>query len=383
MMKRWLLVFAVLVCAFATGERSASAQYHYPGGYGGWGWGGWGGESVQGSIARGLGAFAQGAGVYNQETAVANSINADTAMRWNQYLWQSQQEANKRYHDRLARQSTSRNQAREDILRRLRDQPEAADIARGDALNVAFDEVTNPNVYARTLAASKAKVPGTLIRDIPFQYASAAITTSVDELTKGGPPEALRGKEFEADRATLRELASQIREHHEQHGKIDPTMLAKVRDVIHEMRVKVEATVPAGTRQRNDAEKFLKGLFGLSRMLETPAVDVLLSGLDNRPDTDLGDLLSFMTAFNLRFGLASTPRQREVYTQLYPLLRNLRNEVGKGGDATQTAVATAPADAPHPTEFFSGMPMEQLDAPSRPLAPVPTRPIPPAPPAKP
>src|SRR5208337_2165664 len=65
----------------------AQAQWGYPGGYGGYGWGGWGGQTAQGDIARGLGAYAMGAGYYNQQTAVANSINTDTVMRWNQYVY--------------------------------------------------------------------------------------------------------------------------------------------------------------------------------------------------------------------------------------------------------------------------------------------------------
>ena len=64
------------------------AQYggYYPGGYGGWG--GWGGGgTVAGDTARGLGAFAAGAGQYNVDTAQAASINTDTTMRWNNYVW--------------------------------------------------------------------------------------------------------------------------------------------------------------------------------------------------------------------------------------------------------------------------------------------------------
>lgn len=35
-------------------------------------------------------------------------------------------------------------------------------------------------------------------------------------------------------------------------------------------------------------------LDGLTRMLETPAIDVLPAGVENRPDTNLGELLTFM-----------------------------------------------------------------------------------------
>ena len=72
---------------------AARAQYGYPGGYGGYGWGGWG-STIQGSTAAGLGYFNMGRGAYNEQTAVARSINNDTYLRWNQYMYLSQQHAN-------------------------------------------------------------------------------------------------------------------------------------------------------------------------------------------------------------------------------------------------------------------------------------------------
>ena len=62
----------------------AKAQW----GYGGWGWGGWGGgaSTLQGSELQGAAQFAMGAGMYNLDTAQARSINADTAMRYNDYV---------------------------------------------------------------------------------------------------------------------------------------------------------------------------------------------------------------------------------------------------------------------------------------------------------
>ena len=54
-----------------------------------WGghWWGWGGSStVEGDYLRGLGFAASGMGQYNRDTAQAESINLDTAIRWNNYL---------------------------------------------------------------------------------------------------------------------------------------------------------------------------------------------------------------------------------------------------------------------------------------------------------
>ena len=64
----------------------ADAQWgYYPGGYGQYGWGGWGADPNAGYMA-GLGAYARGAGVYAIDQAKADSINADTMIKWNKAL---------------------------------------------------------------------------------------------------------------------------------------------------------------------------------------------------------------------------------------------------------------------------------------------------------
>ena len=118
-----------------------------------------------------------GAGVYNQQTAIATSINAQTAMQFNQYMYLSQMETNQRYHQHLAAKKKLVNETAATVYNRLRNNPDPSDINSGDALNVVYDELSNPNVYAKVLKGAKATVQGSLIRDIPFQYATEAITT--------------------------------------------------------------------------------------------------------------------------------------------------------------------------------------------------------------
>ena len=92
-------------------------------------------------------------------------------------------------------------------------------------------------------------------------------------------------------------------------------------------KAKIEATFPKNSQEFRDAEKYIKALYGLASMLETPAVNVLLAGVEKRPEATLGDLMDFMATYNLRFGAAETPRQKAVYRKLYPMLDKLRDEV--------------------------------------------------------
>jgi hypothetical protein len=355
---RGAAALAVVLAAVQGGAvRAQYGLYTYPRGYGGFGWGGWGGGStVQGDIAHGLGILAAGEGAYNQQTAIAESINTDTVIRWNQYMYLSQMESNRKYHERLARRAAGTNKAREDIAKRLRDNPEPRDIYNGDALNSAYDEINDPRVYTKSLAGAKAKVGGEAIRDIPFQYASAAISTSIHQITQGGPPEVLKRPEFAAERDPIKALGAEIRKQIDEGENPNPELIDKAIAAVHALETKVDKTLPRNTPDRVAADKYLKALHGLLGMMKTPALHLLLAGVEKRPDSTLGELLTFMNAFNLRFGPATTVRQRQVYDMLYPELVKLRNEIAPAL-ASAAPMKTSGTEA---HDFFSGMQVEEL-----------------------
>jgi len=327
----------------------ATAQTLFAQGYGYGGWGGWGGagQTAQGSIAQGMGVFAAGAGQYNLDTAQANSINANTALNWNEYWYQAQQNQNRKMAERKKDNITNRDA----IYTRLRDNPSRYDIYRGDAMNVVFDQLSSPKLYLRGLSSSSIKFPGAMIRDIPFQYARAAITTTVHQvMTKGSAPKVLMRDEFKPENTQLREIGQQIRDEDEKDGAIDPETLDKAEALITKLQAKVAATLPSGA-EKSEAERWLKSALGLSRMLRTPAINVLLSDAEKHPEATVGDVISFMKAYNLRFGMADDPRERLVYDELFPLLVKMRDEAypkSKPELGEDTEV-----NAEHPTEFFS------------------------------
>ncbi|MHC5541477.1 hypothetical protein ACYOEI_24925, partial [Singulisphaera rosea] len=207
-MRRFLARTALLSAVIAMQAIPAHAQYNYPGGYGGWGgWGG-GGETVQGSVARGMGVYAAGAGAYNVQTAQARSINADTAMRANEYLWESQQVSNRREYARMAERQQKINETADSTYKRLRDNPSASDIHSGNALNVVFDELTNPKVYSSAVQRAEQAIPSQLVKNIEFQYAAKMIAISLEDISARGVPDALAtNPAFESDRKSIRAIA--------------------------------------------------------------------------------------------------------------------------------------------------------------------------------
>jgi hypothetical protein len=351
-MNRLSRLAVALFCAlWAVQGGMAQAQWGFPGGFGGFCWGGWGAGTAEGDIARGMGLYAQGLGFYEEQTAKARSIDTDTVMRWNQFVHESQMNSNRLRQQRQAGARDRNTRLTDERQKRLRDNPDPSDIHRGDALNAALDEIDDPRVYAKALQGAKVKIGGENIRQIPFRYASAAITFSIHQLAKGTLPAALRTPELEVDREALKALDQQITEQIADGKDPDSATVEKLLAVIYAAEEKTAKILPRNSRARNEADRYLKGLHGLVGMLETPAIDVILAGVENRPDATLGELLNFMTAFNLRFGVASTPQQREIYSTLYPKLVQLRNEIAPAL-ATSAAPRTSGTEA---EDFFSVM----------------------------
>jgi hypothetical protein len=353
------IIFPLVIAVVAIGSPAARGQWgYYPRGYGGCGWGGWGGtaQTPQGSIAQGMGAFAAGAGYYNQQTAIARSINTDTAMRYNQYMYESNLEANRLHQAKLSGDKAANLDAYNKNQARLRDNPTQRDVYMGDALNSLVEQIEDPRVYSRTLQGAKATIGGKAIRNIPFRYAPGGITVSIKRLTDEPPPPALLTAAFDEDRAAFKVLGQEIRKDLQTGEKPNPETVEKALVIVHGAEAKADKILPRNTKDRDQVDRYLKALHGLLGMLQTPALDILLAGVEDHPEATVGQLLSFMSAYNLRFGQATTPIQKATYDAIYPKLVELRAEVAP-------ALAGAPLPQTKGTEvgdFFSGMDYQDL-----------------------
>ena len=364
---------ALLLVSSATSARAQWGYASYPAGYGGYGWGGWsgGGQTLQGNVAQGLGYYAAGAGQYNVETAQARAIDANTAMRWNEYLWNSQLSHNKAERDRLKRREARDSGASAAAEKRILNNPTEDDIASGDALNAALVQMSNPRVHSSALKMASTKIPGKLIRQIPFVNASEAVTFSLNELTtESGWPVALKDARFDDDRKAYTAAINQALAE-DVDGEIKPATIKSVRDALSSIRGKFSANLPKDIQARGEGEAYLKTLYGMTRMLERPDVEKVIAELDTIKETTLGSLLGFMRTFNLRFGRPTTPEQRAAYASLYPLVDEVRDQVVASLD-TGKEVATTKGDQPppppkpyHPREFFGEMNIDHLDGPHR------------------
>lgn len=317
--------------------------------------------------------LAAGAGAYNVQTAQAASVNVDTVARYNQYLWEAQSERNYNYYVRQVQDRQNKNEAANAIYQRVRNNPTNRDIELGNALNVVYDELSNPKVFVQSLSAASTSLPPGLIRNIPFQKAAAGITTSFYDLTRSGSaPAVFRTPAFAQLRLRFLTLAEQLRTQDEDTGTYDPETLKAIQDLFPSAWKTLDTALPdKDSRERREAERYMKSLQGLFRMMEMPNLDIFLAGTKGRPDISLGDLLRFMTSFSLRFGAATTPEQINAYHTLYPLLVQLRDQAVPA-ESRMASLTPPPHPSPQPVqEFFDGMDRADLNAKKTPPAPAP------------
>ena len=74
-------------------------------------------------MARGMGMFGMGAGMYNVDTAQARSINANTAMRWDQGMFNGSREGAKLFMARVKKQAQDTNKSYSEIQDRIKNNP--------------------------------------------------------------------------------------------------------------------------------------------------------------------------------------------------------------------------------------------------------------------
>jgi len=312
-----------LVVCFALTGRDARAQW----GYGGWGWGGWGASTPIGDAAQGAGMYAMGAGVYNLNTAQARSINADTVMRFNDYVANAALESAYMYNARKDAQIRHNKAMYNSRQQKVRENPDRIDIEKGDALNAAVDDLNNPKIGPSAIRAAKAPVPASLIASVPFAYASERVTFMLDDLRSSVKwPEVFEDKRFADDEKEFDKIRDKVRSEADE-GDVNPRTLREANRFLDDLRARLEAHPLADPLDQKDAMNFVTSCTSLLGLLQKPDIRPALADLRKVKDTTIGNLLGFMHAYNLRFSAATTPKERQAYQQLYAILDQTRDEV--------------------------------------------------------
>ncbi len=358
---------ATAIALLVLSQGTAQAQPRYPSGYGHAGWNGWGGGAKptaagMGAFAAGSGQAAAGAGQRNVDNSQARAQNAQTMMGVNNYMYECQQRNNQAYWSRQAQKQADNVNAINTMQDRILNHPQDGDIANGDSLNALYLVLTDPQIYEQTLDLAQQPMRGTVVKIIPFEKDSQGITYSLEELTsRDTVPQIFKRAEFDGQRASVRAIASELRKESIDQKSPKSATIKKFRTAIDGVKQTLEGIDGLDDQQKFEAEKYLKALYGLTRMIDSPAYDVFLASVDQEPNVPLAEVLTFMHAFSLKFGPSKTPEQREVYSQIYGQLSKLRNQVAAPAGNSPPAANNNPPPPQNGgrdnriTDFYGGM----------------------------
>ncbi|QDV32334.1 hypothetical protein [Tautonia plasticadhaerens] len=336
-----------------------------------YGWGGWGGgSSIQGTRAYGMGNFAAGAGQYNEQSAEARSINANTAMQFNDYVYQCNERNHQEYYDQMAQQQQLDAKGRQAIQDRHLNNATDQDIVDGDAVNAVFHWLTNPKIPHDLLvqAGQDLILTSEQVRTIPLDSAAQGIVISIERLAGEDWPDSLSSAEFKPYRDQYLALVQKARAIPDgQH--LPDEMIDEGINILQQMRSLAKSQLRGPDFA--EAERYLKAHVGLLQMTRKNNIEEILEKVREVKEVPLVNALNFMHAYSLQFGKAEEGDEKLLYINtLYPELTELRSRVmsmaGGAPPAPQPTQAVAPAGgqpnqgpAP-PTALFGNMQWDQM-----------------------
>ncbi len=313
-------------------------------------------QTVEGDILRGQGAFLEGVGWYNLNTAQANKINVEAAIRWKEDLRKIQQErayyaAQKAESRKLTAEEFRRKMAQRD--QELRTHPSANDVQSGAALNALVYDLTDPDLTGeKWRRVSPVSLPPSMsVKDLIFSFtpsrastqASAALSRGVIALSrldiKDKWPGLLNKDELSRERQAYENAYIRARDKIVAGTYAVDEILAMDR-ALDNLKKKIETEVPVERGFRAEAMKFADDLREATRMFDANSVDYTRQILIDTRDHDAAtveELVGFMTKYRLQFANSSrSPAARTLYGQLYEKLRQQMNsfqgktEIGAG-----------------------------------------------------
>jgi len=352
-MRRHLTVAIGLSLGLNLLASNAGAQWRYPGGYGGYGMSQWGADPASGYMA-GLGSFARGQGVYQLEKAKADSINVDTMVKWNKAL---------RARQLVLREDKRKAAVKRDAEREAR--VEQMDLRDGTTLNNLLFQILDSDPAAVKSARAKTPLSPNVIREIPFEWDSEAITSCIDEMTgEDSLPGPLMDPKYVEERNALHAAVVPALEE-DAKGTVSKATCKRINDAVTKFRSKFKNTSADYVEGYQDALDYFTTMASLTRLLNDPSMKAFLAKLDDKEERTVGELVAFMNSHNLRFGAATSDRQIGIYTRLVPILTAIRDEVNTENATSSTPDRTGQGLKSAAKQAFKGMSWDELDAHSR------------------
>jgi hypothetical protein len=291
-----------------------------------------GGSTPEGDYLRGVGIADWGMGLYNLNTAQANSINLDTAIRGNEYVAAVAKEQTREYVARKLGDATKVKEFYKQEQARLLEKPESHDVEDGRALNIVLKQLWDSNVGESTFRSSALHVPlpVDMVRHIPFKLDEKGEKFSMERLSlkgKGKWSVAFQDNRFQyVKKAYERALDKALEQAID--GKMQIAAIEELERKGDDLLARLNEVVgPSSDRLYIEAKERVKELQSTVRLLKTEKIERAIGEIDKYSGTTINDLKLFMLQHNLRFSAAKTPEEKLLLPDLYARLVQQRDKV--------------------------------------------------------
>jgi hypothetical protein len=289
------------------------------------------GSTVQGDILRGQGSFLVGAGLYNYYSSMGEAIHVNTMIGLNEYIYQSIRFENAEKAKRRAASAANRLANHRRILDRIRNNPDNYDLTKGAALNALFEQLLDPKTHPSSYRENALPLDGIDVRRIPFFYGPKGATISMARISPVGRwPVGLRGEEFARERREY-ERALDLALEQQLEGKMSREAVLAVEAAVRELFVRLDQVIPPEKDKIYiQAKDFLRGLESSKELLKLKEIEQILGEIERFPGTTIYDLVVFMQAHNLRFGVPEIGAETALYPTLYASMKQQLDEAQAG-----------------------------------------------------
>lgn len=289
------------------------------------------GSTPQGDILRGEGAALLGAGFFNYYTAQANSINADTMMRINEYIYLSIRQDRAEKAARRARRAAERLANYNLIRTRIENNPNQNDMLKGDSLNALFEQLAGPKISPSAYRLNSFELDADMVRKIPFFYGPNQATIAMSRIIPAGKwPIALRGPEFATQRRNYERALDSVLEL-QLDRKTTRDSLAALSAAVRDLAERLDQVIsPEKETLYLEAKSFIHRLEASKEMMKRKEIETIIGEIDRYSGTTVHDLIVFMQRYNLRFGVPEIGAERAAYPKLYAAMRQQLDELNEG-----------------------------------------------------
>jgi hypothetical protein len=288
------------------------------------------GSTLEGDYLRGVGIAAQGMGIGYYYTAMGDSINTDTFIRWSEWVDAVVKKGARELAARKAQERAKHAAEYNAIQKRLSENPESLDVQKGDALNVVLEQLMNPKISESSFRYAQVPLTVDVVRRIPFKLGEKNEKFSMSRLLlkgKGNWTVAFQDGRFAAVRHAYERVLDNALEQAIE-GKVQIPAIEAVDAAVDDLARKLDEVVgPSRDRLYIEAKGRLEDLKNVVRLFKTHKVQLALGEMDNYSGTTVNDLRLFMQRHKLQFAQAESPDERSLYPELHAALVLQREKV--------------------------------------------------------